>query len=178
MPKLRILKAKANRLDTLFCRPTDQGYPKGLLGLTGLEVLDVSYNNLHDLYGLQFAQLRELKIFNASNNDIVKIDSLEKLRSLAQLDLSKNRIKQVDAGSFIQGFHVISCLKLEENVIRNLNNFEKLERLQSLFMSGNRLAEVWEADKLSELPHLMEVTFMNNPMARKPNFRTSIIKRL
>lgn len=83
MPRLRILKVKANRLDTLFCRPSDSGQPKGLLGLTGLEFLDVSHNNLHDLYGLQFAPLKELKILNASNNDIVKVDSLEKLRSLA-----------------------------------------------------------------------------------------------
>lgn len=62
LPKLRILKIKANRLETLFCKPNEDGYPKGLFGLPvihfifnylqGLEVLDVSYNNLHDLYGL------------------------------------------------------------------------------------------------------------------------------
>jgi Leucine-rich repeat (LRR) protein len=33
LPKLRILKIKANRLDTLFCKPNDDGYPKGLFGL-------------------------------------------------------------------------------------------------------------------------------------------------
>lgn len=45
-------------------------------------------------------------------------------------------------------------------------------------MSGNRLAEFWEVDRLSELPHLMEMSLMNNPMSRKPNFRNAIIKRL
>jgi hypothetical protein len=45
-------------------------------------------------------------------------------------------------------------------------------------MAGNRLTEVWEVDKISELPHLMEATFLNNPMARKPNYRTALIKRL
>ena len=45
-------------------------------------------------------------------------------------------------------------------------------------MSGNRIAEVWEVDKLSELPRLMEASFSNNPMSRKPNYRTAIIKRL
>ena len=33
LPKLRILKVKSNRLDTLFCKPNDDGYPKGLSGL-------------------------------------------------------------------------------------------------------------------------------------------------
>lgn len=56
-------------------------------------MLDVSYNNLHDLYGLQYAPMKDLKILNASNNDIVKIDFLDKLKQLRELDLSKNRIR-------------------------------------------------------------------------------------
>jgi Leucine-rich repeat (LRR) protein len=52
LPTLRILKIKQNRLESLFCKLNDDGYPRGLFGLHCLEVLDVSYNNLHDLYGL------------------------------------------------------------------------------------------------------------------------------
>lgn len=114
---------------------------------------------------------------NASNNDIVKVDFLEKLKALRELDLSKNRIRQLDATSF-SNFHVITCLRLEDNGLRNLQNVEKLERLQSLFVSGNRIPEFWEVDRLSELPHLMEISLMNNPVSRKPNYRTAIIKRL
>jgi hypothetical protein len=33
LPKLRILKVKANRLETLFCKRNDDGYPKALFGL-------------------------------------------------------------------------------------------------------------------------------------------------
>ena len=73
---------------------------------------------------------------------------------------------------------MITCLRLEDNGLRNLQNVERLERLQSLFVSGNRLAEFWEVDRLSELPHLMEIALLNNPMTRKPNYRTAIIKRL
>lgn len=69
-------------------------------------------------------------------------------------------------------------MRLEDNGLRNLANVEKLERLQSLFASGNRLAEFWEVDRLAELPHLMEISLLNNPMARKPNYRNAIIKRL
>ena len=73
---------------------------------------------------------------------------------------------------------MITCLRLEDNGLRNLQNIEKLERLQSLFMSGNRVPEFREVDRLSELPHLMEIALMNNPVARKPNYRNAIIKRL
>lgn len=73
---------------------------------------------------------------------------------------------------------MITCLRLEDNGLRSLQNIEKLERLQSLFMSGNRVPEFWEVDRLSELPHLMEIALMNNPVARKPNYRNAIVKRL
>ena len=45
------------------------------------------------LYGLQYSPLKELKILHAANNEIVKIEHLEKLRQLRELDLSKNRIR-------------------------------------------------------------------------------------
>ena len=72
----------------------------------------------------------------------------------------------------------MTCLRLEDNGLRNLNHIEKLERLQSVFIGGNRVVEFWEVDRLAELPHLMEISLQNNPMARKPNYRNAIIKRL
>lgn len=70
-------------------------------------------------------------------------------------------------------------LHLEENCLRSIQNLEKLERLQSLYLTSNRLAELWEIDRLAELPHLMEINLLNNPMQRKiNNYRLAIIKRL
>lgn len=40
------------------------------------------------------------------------------------------------------------------------------------------MQEFWEVDRLSELPYLMEIALINNPMTRKPNYRIAIIKRL
>ena len=48
--------------------------------MPNLEFFDVSSNQLQYLYGLQYSPLKELKIFHASNNEIVKIEHLEKLR--------------------------------------------------------------------------------------------------
>jgi len=73
---------------------------------------------------------------------------------------------------------VITSLKLDDNGIRSLANIERLERLQSLFVSGSRLSEFWELDKLADMPHLMEVSFMNTPLSRKPMYRGTVIKKL
>jgi len=100
LPKLKILTVSGNKLETLVCTPNDDGYPKGLLGLTGLEVLDISYNSLTDFYGLNFAPLKDLKIFNASNNSITKIEHINHLKDLREVDLSNNRIRQFDPNSF------------------------------------------------------------------------------
>jgi len=45
-------------------------------------------------------------------------------------------------------------------------------------VSGNRIAEFWEVDRLTDSPHLMEISLLNNPMTRKPNYRNAIIKKV
>ena len=69
-------------------------------------------------------------------------------------------------------------MKLEDNGLRSLANIERLERLQAFHGGGNRLAEFWEVDRLAELVYLMEISLMNNPMTRKPQYRLNIIKKL
>ena len=88
----------------------------------------MSYNNLHDLYGLQYSPLQSLKILNASYNEITKIDFIDKLKQLRELDLTKNKIRQADQQSFNNAM-VITCLRLDSNGMRTLQNIEKLERL-------------------------------------------------
>ena len=53
--------------------------------------------------------------------------------------------------------HIITLLRMEDNGLRTLAHLEKLERLQALFLHANRIAEFWDIEKLSHLPHLMEV---------------------
>lgn len=73
---------------------------------------------------------------------------------------------------------MIQTLKIEDNNLRTLANIEKLERLQALHASGNRLAEFWEVDRFSELNFLMELSLFNNPMTRKPQYRQNITRKL
>ena len=62
--------------------------------------------------------------------------------------------------------------------MRSLACIEKLERLQAFHASGNRLAEFWEVDRFQDLNFLMELSLMNNPMTRKPQYRQNIVKKL
>lgn len=45
-----------------------------------LEILDIGNNTLKDLNGLQFCNLKELKILKAYRNEITKIEFLENLK--------------------------------------------------------------------------------------------------
>ena len=77
------MKLRENRIETLFVKPgieDHRNFKRGLYGMPNLEFFDVSSNQLQYLYGLQYSPLKELKIFHASNNEIVKIEHLEKLR--------------------------------------------------------------------------------------------------
>lgn len=72
----------------------------------------------------------------------------------------------------------ISFLKLEENGLRSLANIEKLQKLESLFLSGNRLSDFNELDKLCELENLVELVLTSNPIIRKNMYRATVIKKL
>lgn len=112
-----------------------------------------------------------------SNNKISKLDSIDNLRNLRELDVNKNKIRQIDSNTFSSNIP-IRCLKLEENGLRSLANIQKLYKLQSLFLGGNRLADVYECDKLNELTNLVELVLCGNPLTRKNMYRQNVIKRL
>lgn len=96
IPSLKILRLRGNRIDTLFVKPAqseDKNSKRGLFGVLNLEFLDVSQNQLQYLYGLQTQPLKDLKVLLVGENNISKIEHLEKLRALRELDLSKNKIR-------------------------------------------------------------------------------------
>lgn len=65
--------------------------------MKGLEILDVSNNGLKDLNGLQYSFLRDLKILKAYKNEIIRLDSLDQLKSLKELDLNHNKLRTFDS---------------------------------------------------------------------------------
>lgn len=118
-----------------------------------------------------------LKILNTSSNEISKIDYLENLTSLKELDISKNKIRQIDPNSFNTQMQLI-CLKFEENGLKTLMNIDWLVRLQQLSIQSNRISEFWDVEKLENLPKLFDLNLNANPIVKKPGYRQQVLKRL
>lgn len=92
LPNLKILILSQNKIESLLY-PTDFNQKKGLNGCQSLEILDLSNNILKELNGLQFCMLKEVKILKLYNNELTKIEFLENLKQIKELDLNHNRIR-------------------------------------------------------------------------------------
>ena len=172
MPRLTKLQLSRNRIDNLYA-----GEGKGLEGLPSLETLDLSFNNIQNMIGLQTCALPSLKILILAHNQIYKIEGLDNFTGLRELDLSSNIIKQIDYTSF-QSPLALRFLRFDDNRIRNLINLNKLMKLQCLQIVSNRIQDFVEVERLRDLPNLMELVLSNNPVVRKIPYRLNVIKRL
>lgn len=172
MPRLLKLQLSRNRIDGFY-----SGEGRGLEGLSLLENLDLSFNSIQVMAGLGSISLPHLKILTLSHNQIVKIEGLENFSGLRELDLSSNSIKQIDYNSFSSPLS-LRFLKLDDNRIRTLVNLSRLIKLQCLQIVSNRVQDFVEVERLRDLPNLMELVLLNNPIVRKIPYRLNIIKRL
>lgn len=73
------------------------------------------------------------------------MDGLEGLENLRELNLDRNKIKSVDIGNF-SSLNNLKILRMEDNGLRSLSNFEPLPKLQILKLGGNRISELAELD--------------------------------
>ena len=59
-----------------------------------------------------------------------------------------------------------------------MTNFGRLANLQSLYLSGNKIKEAFEIEKIADLDQLTELILTGNPMTRKSLYRAGVIKRM
>lgn len=121
--------------------------------------------------------MKELKILKADNNEIFRIDCLENLKTLKELDVCRNRIRQFDGTSFIN-CNPIKCLKIEDNSLKNFHHIQKLYKLQHLFAINNKINDIPDVERLCELPYLKELELAGNPISRRNGYKIAIIKKL
>jgi len=105
LPNLRILKIKQNRLESLFCKLNDDGYPRGLFGLHGLRQIDpnsfhnqliisclkLEDNGLRSLANIE--RLERLQAFHGGGNRLAEfweVDRLAELVYLMEISLMNN----------------------------------------------------------------------------------------
>ncbi|KAJ8308259.1 LOW QUALITY PROTEIN: hypothetical protein KUTeg_013133 [Tegillarca granosa] len=131
--------------------------------LENLEVLHLGYNGIKDIPTLQL------------RNEIQKVEGLDGLHDLRELVLDRNRIKnnyRLPISGNLQELH------MEENRIRDLANISCLDQLQRLYLGSNRIQEISELDRVEGLNSLLEISLVNNPVARRHVHRPVLVFKL
>ena len=95
-------------------------------------------NNLDDLI-TSIAKLDNLTYLNLSGNRITNIDSLGKLRNIIYLDLSENNITKIDP---IGNLKQLLCLNLSENKVTDITPLIKCNLISTLFLQNNKIQEI------------------------------------
>uniref|UniRef100_UPI0037E78989 matrix-remodeling-associated protein 5 n=1 Tax=Semicossyphus pulcher TaxID=241346 RepID=UPI0037E78989 len=109
------------------------------------ERLNLGYNSLTEVEGLEFSSLRQLEMLMLHGNDISTVHpgAFYSLRSLQILKLSYNKITSVNPGLF-EGLVGLIRLHLDHNLIEFIEpySFSGLTSLKLLQLEGNLLQDI------------------------------------
>ncbi|UJR26994.1 hypothetical protein I4U23_008301 [Adineta vaga] len=187
LPNLKVLCLNYNRVESILPRPTKprldhRGKPitenvDNRIVLENLEILHLAYNNISDLVTLQLNKIPSLRSLFLQGNEITKVEGLESLRNLRELVLDKNKIRLITETSFAFQTNLVE-LHLEENRIRELSFFDRMVKLEKLFLGTNKIPETMEIEKLTLLVCLNELSLINNPVSRKSTYRFFVMFKL
>merc|ERR1711963_643803 len=97
-----------------------------------------------------------------STNCIEKIANLNGLKNLKILSLGRNNIKSFTGLEAVGD--TLEELWISYNLIEKLKGLNVLKKLKILYMSNNSVKDVAEFTKLSDLPCLEDLVFVNNPL--------------
>ncbi|XP_053685957.1 protein artichoke [Sabethes cyaneus] len=130
---LQILDLSGNKLREL---------PESLSGLSELQEIDVSFNQLTELTPTVLASWRNLEELKVSNNRVNQLHqgSLRNLPLLQYLDLSSNELAVLEHGS-LRNLPELQELVLADNKLTELKDriFEDLPNLQAVHLQQNNL---------------------------------------
>lgn len=174
MTHLRVVDLSNNKIKFL---------PENLFREEGLEQLDLSHNNLHRMPLSSISSLAALSLceLDLSGNNIPAIgDSnvFTKFKSLSVLDLSYNKLMELDAGAFY-GLTSLSTLDLSHNsqliLDRTGITFQGIEdSLMHLKLDNVSLAYVPELN----LPNLISLSLGKNALPTIPSEMAANISTL
>ena len=101
-------------------------------------------------------------------NNIGNMGGLSRSRTLVEVNLDGNKIRQLGPPSALTGLNNLRKLRLDGNGLRALTPglASFTPSLLSLSLAQNRLSDPAELDRLGALPNLMELSVCGNPMTR------------
>ncbi|XP_048047810.1 dynein axonemal light chain 1 [Megalobrama amblycephala] len=119
-----------------------------------IEKMDASLSNLVNCEKLSL-----------STNCIEKIANLNGLKNLKILSLGRNNIKNLNGLEAVGD--TLEELWISYNLIEKLKGIHVMKKLKVLYMSNNLVKEWGEFLKLADLPSLVDLVFVGNPLEEK-----------
>lgn len=136
------------------------------VGLTCVNILDLSQNKIRNISENKFRGLHVIKELHLSSNKLEEIhgNPFILLRTLKYLDMSDNQIKYLSSKSFVELLH-LEILDLHQNLLTTIysETFWSLQNLQKLILSINKL-EIIEPENWKNLNKLQLLNLSNNKL--------------
>ncbi|PTX63479.1 internalin A [Kordia periserrulae] len=120
--------------------------------------LNLNDNQISKIEHLE--KLTNLSKLGISNNDISKIENLEKLTNLSEFDISNNNISKIES---LENLTNLLKLYISSNHISKIENLEKLTNLSELYISYNKISKL---EYLETLTNLLEFDISNNNISK------------
>ena len=127
-----------------------------LLAFENLQVLDLSYNKISYIEGLD--KLPELQSLDLSLNRLTQIEGLGQLFNLQSLALGFNQLTRIEG---LAQLTKLRSLYLWHNQLSHIEGLEQLRELQSLLLWHNRLTRI---EGLEQLPNLQSLNLRDNQL--------------
>lgn len=157
---LKRLIADHNELSTL---------PAGIFEQTHMGYLDLSYNQFENIESIADGGLTQLEVLLVSNNDIVTINgtTFKDLSHLKVLDLSLNRLTNIGNGTFdlLPNLKNLSMAHNNLTSLLNFGIFTHLNLLEILDISNNHLYSIDIGVHSPVFQHLHRFRMESNGMA-------------
>ena len=144
-----------------------------IFGITNLESLEMSGNQLSNLNGIVF--LANLKILVLRENNLNKIEQINKMNNLTFLDVSFNKLRSIDRSQIgiLPNLQIFLC---DNNYLKNINGFTKFLNINTLSFENNKIIDYAGIEKLNSLENLKDFSIFNNPVTKNLNYRNYMIK--
>ena len=117
---------------------------ENLEALTNLESLDISFNRLRKIQGIE----NLVKLRYGIKDNSYGLEDLTLTSSTRKLYLVSNKITKIENVNHLRD---LQLLELGDNRIRSIENLEGLENLKELYIGKNKIAKI---DNLSCCPKL------------------------
>lgn len=127
--------------------------------------MDLKQNKIQRL-PLSFGRLNKLLKLDLSENSLVIIpDCIQNLTTLADLNLSKNKINQIEGDSFGNLTNLV-ILDLHQNQLAYFGSVPRSQKLDTINLAFNQLQQVENLENAGE--SLTVLDFHNNKLTELP----------